>query len=103
MTKILDRSDKYRVRAAATRTDLNFRKFEINISRGSVELQWRLKKQYVRLNELYKVAKDRIQFAPCVQKLWQNYEIRGKDLILVEFSWRTTVRNRTMRSNELFD
>ena len=72
MTKILELSDKYCVRAAATRTGLNFGRFKITISRGSVELQWRLKKQNVRLNELYKVAKDRIQFAPRVEKLWQK-------------------------------
>ena len=81
MTKILELSDKYCVRAAATHTGLNFGKFKITISRGSVELQWRLKNQNVPLIELHKIVKDCIQFAPRVQKLWPNSQIQPDALI----------------------
>ena len=70
--KISEWSDKYCLRAAATRTGLIFWKFQFDFSRRIFELQRRLKNQNVRLDELNKFAKDRIQFAPRVEKLWQK-------------------------------
>ena len=75
MAKISEWSHKYRVRAGKTRTGLHFRKFKIDVSQRLFELQRRLKNQNMRLNELYKFAKDRIQFAPRVEKLWANSQM----------------------------